>query len=264
MLTQKNFTITQTELTAPARWRLTLTADACPPVVPGQFFLVQIDDPLASYLRRAVFPAPAGGTPPALHVEIPAVAATDPGIGWLVSRQAGTTVNLLGALGNGFSIPPSAQNILLVGDATQPHLLVTLANDAARRKKNVTLALHLPGKRHLPAHTLNPAVELLLVTEDGSIGHRGNFWQRLAPLIPWADWLGATGIRPFFHALKDAISQNLLMVVDGYAQILITGTPLHICGTGACGYCTVPTAHGIKLACADGPVFDLTAVRFDD
>ncbi len=264
MLTQQNYTIAQTEMTAPARWQLTLTADTCPTVVPGQFFLAQIDDPLAGYLRRAVFPVPAAEDPSALHVEIPAAAVTDPGIGWLVSRRAGTTVNLLGALGNGFTIPPSAQNILLVGDATQPHLPVALANDAARRKKNVVLALHLPGKRRLPAHPLDPAVELLLVTEDGSIGHQGNFWQRLAPLIPWADWLGATGTRPFSRALRGIISRNLLTFVDGYAQILVDDAPLHICGTGACGYCPVPTAHGIKLACADGPVFDLAEVTFDD
>ena len=42
---------------------------------------------------------------------------------------------------------------------------------------------------------------------------------------------------------------------DRFAQALVA--PPMACGVGACQGCGVDTAHGMKLACADGPVFDL-------
>ena len=250
-------------MTAPARWRLTLATDAAPTFAVGQFFLAHIADPAAAYLRRAVFPTPAAD-PAALHLSFTAADLTDPGNGWLVSRQAGETVNLLGPLGRGFSPPDAARNILLAGDATRPALPLALANLTARRGKNVTLALRLPAKRYTPRAELHPAVELLLVTDDGSGGYRGDFFRRLAPLIPWADWLAAVGNRAFYRSLKSTIAENQVLPIDGYAQILLSDAPLHICGTGACGYCAVQTAHGTKLACVDGAVFDLAEVLLDD
>ncbi len=260
----QTYTITQTEMTAPARWQLTLHSENRPPFAIGQFFLAQIADPFVAYLRRAVFPIPADDDPTALQLVFSAADLTDPAIGWLASRRAGTTVNLLGALGNGFSLPNTARNILLVGDSTRISLLMALANIAAQRGQNVTLALHLPGKRYIPRTELHPAVELLLVTDDGSGGYRGEFFQRLNPLIQWADALAAVGTRSFYRTLKTAITAIHLFPIDGYAQVLLTDAPLHICGTGVCGRCTVPTAHGTKLACVAGPVFNLAEVLLDD
>lgn len=251
-------------MTAPARWRLTLATDAAPTFTVGQFFLAEIADPAAAYLRRAAFPTPAESDASALHLSFNAADLTDPGIGWLVSRHAGETVNLLGPLGHGFTLPDTARNILLAGDSTHVPLLASLANAAARRSKNVTLALHLPSKRYAPHTPLHPAVELLLITDDGSGGYRGDFFQRLAPLIRWADALAAVGNRTFYRSLKTVIAGVHLFPVTGYAQILLTDAPLHACGTGVCGICTVKTAHGVKLACADGAVFDLAEVQLDD
>lgn len=251
-------------MTAPARWQVTLATEHSPAFAVGQFFLAHITDPSAAYLQRAVFPTPAEDDPTALQLVFSATDLTDPAIGWLVSRRAGTPLNLLGPLGNGFSPPDTARNILLAGDATHPALLSALANFAARRGQNITLAYLLPGKRYLPRTPLHPAVELLLVTTDGSGGYHGEFFRRLAPLIPWADWLAASGKPPFYRTLKTTITENQPLPVNGYAQILRSDAPLHICGTGVCGYCPVPTVHGVKLACADGPVFDLAEVLLDD
>ncbi|MDO5112248.1 MAG: dihydroorotate dehydrogenase electron transfer subunit [Clostridia bacterium] len=49
------------------------------------------------------------------------------------------------------------------------------------------------------------------------------------------------------------------------------GAKLHVsvesrmaCGTGACLGCVLPTAHGNRRVCKDGPVFDATELYFED
>ncbi len=255
MLTQQSFTLTETKLIAPAHWQLTLTGETSPSFAVGQFFLAHIADPTLASLRRAIFPVP---TDNALRLHILADQTADPGIGWLVSRRAGETVNLLGALGNGFSLPAPAKNILLIGEPPHLPLLFHLANRAARRRKNVTLAIRVPSRRYLPSTApLDPAVEVLMASRDGSAGYRGDIFSHLNDLPVWADAIAAVGNLQFYHTLKTELHRCRPAVSPGLAQALVTDAPLHICGTGVCGRCTVPTAHGTKLACAEGPVFDL-------
>lgn len=250
---QTRYTLTEKKIITPARWRLDLQASSCPPMQPGQFFLAKIDDPAAGYLRRALFPVPHNG---GLRLEISAAALADSGLGWLVSRKTGETVDLLGPLGNGFAPPPGAKNILLAGLHTHAHVLTALANDAAHNGKNVTVALHAPAKRYLFREVLHPAVELLVATDDGSFGRRGSLISLLTPFLLWADFMGVAGNNAVYRALRTLIPAHRPALAAGFAQFLLADAPLNICGTGACGYCTINTARGVKLACVAGPVFD--------
>ena len=78
----------------------------------------------------------------------------------------------------------------------------------------------------------------------------------LADNLDWPDWLAADLHRDSLPRLAETLSEEKLPF-EG--QVLVrTEMPCH--GLGQCGVCGVETRHGTKLACVDGPVFDLNEV----
>lgn len=76
----------------------------------------------------------------------------------------------------------------------------------------------------------------------------------------WADYAAldlARGQLDFF--LASAPVRDSLASLSGYAQIFIE-TPLPCGGLAECGVCALSTRNGVRLACKDGPVFDLAEI----
>lgn len=248
----------------PALWQISLAADGLIPAQPGQFYLAQCGNSPANYLRRAVFPAFAPGEPPGLRLTFSASQLTDPGLAWLAARQIGEPIDLLGPLGTGFAIPQLTRNLLLIGNSAHVEPLLTLANLTLSRKINVVLALEsLRAATLFPVDTLPPAVELRLATLDGSIGHRGHILAHLGDLGLWADALCAVGSVEFYRELKVYLERQRPTLTTGFAQVLRVDAPIHICGTGVCTRCAIQTTTGTKMACSDGPVFDLATLTLE-
>lgn len=257
----------------PTLWSITVGLDEVDAPIgqtePGQFFLVQCADPFSTYLRRAIFPVnilpdlgqnsnqPSSG----LQFLFSAVDLADPGLAWFISRNVGETVDLLGPFGQGFPQPRQRGNLLLVGSGPAIGPLLFLLHKAVRQKTNVVLALEAARALDLyPSQTLPPAVELHLATRDGSLGHRGSIFDHLADLTRWADMLCAVGSSTFYRQLKNHLRQTRLHLSSDLAHVLAFDLPIHICGTGICTLCTMPTTEGLKLACQDGPVFSLATL----
>jgi hypothetical protein len=55
-----------------------------------------------------------------------------------------------------------------------------------------------------------------------------------------------------------------MTLAQGFAHGLLFEAPIHVCGLGICTYCGLQTNDGFKLACQDGPVFDLSQLFLDD
>ena len=257
----------------PTLWLITLGLGEgeAPPIQiePGQFFLAQCADPFAAYLRRAIFPtdvltmmgAAGDRFPSGLQFLFSAADLADPGLAWLISRRVGELVDLLGPFGQGFPQPRPAGNLLLVGAGSTIGPLLFLLQRAVQQGVNVVLALEAPRAADLyPPQTLPAAVELHLATLDGSLGHRGSIINYLAELTHWADMFYAVGSPPFYRQLKEHLQQTRLHLNDGFAYALLLEPPVHICGMGICTLCPVATLAGLKLACQDGPVFDLATL----
>jgi hypothetical protein len=162
------------------------------------------------------------------------------------SWEPGTPLRLYGPLGHGFAvhgrIDLAPQRLVLVGLGKSPARLLPLALRAAREKRAVTL--FSAG----PLHNLPPEVELL-PPED------------LSKALRWADFIALdvpiaelSGLR---HALGLAPSASLPCP----AQVLVSG-PMPCSGSGTCGVCAVPGKKAWKLACKDGPVFNLSEIEF--
>jgi dihydroorotate dehydrogenase electron transfer subunit len=180
------------------------------------------------------------------------------GTQWLSQRQAGDSLDLLGPLGNGYTVYPDAKNLLLVAGGIGIAPLVFLAQKALKGGCSITLLLGAQTATELyPKDLLLPEVKLITATEDGSAGKRGVVTDLLPNFISRADQIFACGPTSMYQTIA--------------TQKLLKKKPVQIslevrmgCGLGVCYGCTVKTKNGLKQVCKDGPVFDLNDILWEE
>jgi dihydroorotate dehydrogenase electron transfer subunit len=255
-MVQCDATVTYTDQIGPFR-RIRLEAPlVAPGLSAGRFALADLGD----YLRVPLFPAQLDRESFDVFVEPDHPAAT---------LQVGDRVNLIGPLGRGYELPHQARRALLVAD--MPHLPVLLPLTHQRRSSfrgpEVSIALLLSAATAgdlYPIHLLPPSLEVQIATGDGQVGHTGSVLDLLPDMVPWADCICIAAGPEMYPAMADTVlranSQGRLIPSGAkgrqrFAQALVV--PPMPCGVGACQSCAVSTRRAPKLACTDGPVFDL-------
>ena len=220
----------------------------------GRFALAD----LGGYLRTPLFPAwlNSGG----FEVLVPPDHPT-------TALQPGDKVSLVGPLGRGFKIPEAASRLLLVTDTA--HLPVLLPLTGPRNQvfsgksgfsSGVALLLSASTAAELyPIQMLPPTLEVHVATADSSAGHGGSPLDLFPDLARWADCVCVAGDPASYPALAEIVREVRIRPARRFAQALVV--PPMACGVGACQGCAVEVARGIKLACSDGPVFDLLELR---
>jgi dihydroorotate dehydrogenase electron transfer subunit len=178
------------------------------------------------------------------------------GTHWLSQRQAGDRIDLLGPLGNGFSINPASKNVLLVAGGIGIAPLYFLVQEAVRRKCAVKL---LYGTVNRDRYPLSPEIEVVAATEDGSVGTKGMVTDLLPKYVDWAGQVFACGPVSMY---RDMAARNQQFLKGKPAQISLEVTMG--CGLGVCYGCTVKTKNGLKQVCQDGPVFELEDILWDE
>ena len=184
------------------------------------------------------------------------------GTQWLSRRQTGDRIFVYGPLGRGYAVRRGAGNLLLVAGGIGVAPLVWLADEQVARGRHVTL---IQGARSadglFPAHLLAPEVEVVAVTEDGSLGRRGLVTDLVPDYLSWADQVFACGPNAMFSALAEVVRR-----IEGEGarrrrksvQVLLE--EVMPCGTGICYGCGIMTRRGVRLVCKDGPRFELRDV----
>lgn len=175
------------------------------------------------------------------------------GTEWLAARNPGDPVYGWGPLGKGYSVRPTTQHLLLVAGGIGVAPLVWLADEAVTQGKQVTLILGGRTKNQIfPANQLHPQVEVIVTTEDGSLGRQGLATEAFAEHLDWCDQAFACGPNAMFQAMAAAMRgrrrrPTQVLLEEGMG-----------CGTGICYGCAVETRrNGMKLVCRDGPRFEL-------
>jgi dihydroorotate dehydrogenase electron transfer subunit len=176
------------------------------------------------------------------------------GTGWLARRAPGDIVRMVGPLGRGFEPRERVDHMLLVGGGIGSAPLIWLAEDLVAEGREVTLVLGGRTSAQIyPAELLPPAVELIVTTEDASMGEQGRVTAPFGRLLPWCDQAFACGPDPMFEALHTVLRDSgLRKPVQGLLEARMA------CGIGICYSCAVfPRRGGVRLVCTDGPMFDL-------
>ncbi len=184
------------------------------------------------------------------------------GTEWLAQREAGATIDLLGPLGNGFTV--DSPNLLLVAGGCGIAPLVFLADIALAQGRRVVLLCGADtAARVFPEQQLPHGALTTIVTEDGSLGQQGLATDFIADalrkLAPQAEKIDPQDDMQIFacgpNDMYRAMAQNDLL--KGW-NIQVSLEARMGCGFGVCYGCTIHTRIGLKRVCRDGPVFKLT------
>ena len=180
------------------------------------------------------------------------------GTQWLSQQQAGDKINLLGPLGNGYSIAPASHNILLVAGGIVVAPLPFLARVPRENEYEITMLMGASTVTQLCLERLLPqGIDLIIATDDGTVGYRGMITEFLPEYIDWADQFFACGPSPMYRAMA-----NMPELKGKSVQISLEVRMG--CGLGVCYGCAVKTKQGLKQICQDGPVFELNDIVWDE
>ena len=177
---------------------------------------------------------------------------------WLSQRQPGDKIDLIGPLGNGFTIPPDSANLLLVAGGMGIAPLYFLGDEAQKQGHQLTLLFGLPQTSQLLDQVMGLPVKCVAATEDGSSGYQGMITDCIPEYIAYSvSQVFACGPLPMYRTLA-----NLRLLNDIPTQISLEARMG--CGLGVCYGCTIRTSKGLKQVCQDGPVFNLHDIIWDD
>ncbi len=222
---------------------------------PGQF--VHINCGHSRLLRRPISVCTCQSDTPDDGVSI-VFEVRGEGTAWLAKREVGDKLDVLGLLGNGFSMTPGGRYLLAGGGIGVPPLY----GCAQYAQGNATVVLGFRSAQRVILRDLFGDVckDVFLYTDDGSAGTRGYV---------------ADGIRAVLDKDKDftailacgpkVMLRGVMAAAEEY------GVPCQVsmeermaCGVGACLGCAVQMADGsMKHVCKDGPVFDAQEVDWN-
>jgi ferredoxin--NADP+ reductase len=151
--------------------------------------------------------------------------------------------------------------VACVGGGVGTAVLYPLAKALAEAGNEVTTII---GGRAAPYIILKDELgafssDVLVTTEDGSMGRKGFVTHALADLIASPDApkaVFAIGPVPMMKAVAELTRPHGIPTI-------VSLNPIMIDGTGMCGGCRVVVGGESKFACVDGPEFDGHLVDFD-
>jgi dihydroorotate dehydrogenase electron transfer subunit len=155
-----------------------------------------------------------------------------------VAWTPGTRLQLRGPLGHGFNLHPAARRVALAAFGPTSARLLALLEPALKQKASVVLL-----DDHPPTG-LPLALEILPITS-------------LVETASWADSLFLDLPREKLPAIDLA---GLRQRFNGYTLEALIEAPMPCGALGECGVCAIQTPKGWKMACKDGPVFDLKSL----
>ncbi len=179
------------------------------------------------------------------------------GTAWLARREAGDFLDVLGPLGNGFTIQDGPY--LLVGGGIGVPPILGCAG-AAGGSSTAILGFRSKDKAILLDRFASDCANCLVATDDGSLGYHG-FVDALVRQ--------ELGKERHYQGVLACGPKPMLKSVAKVAEEF--GVPCQVsmeermgCGVGACLVCACDMADGSrKHVCKDGPVFDSKEVDWD-
>lgn len=224
---------------------------------PGQFVMVRCD-------KETILPRPFSvhsveGNEISLLISV-----VGKGTGWLSKKKKGDTLDIFGPLGNGFTVNPKSQNLLLVAGGMGIAPLRFLVERAAALGNKVTFINGAQSKDCLVS--VNPPQSLynkgmlpasfqcINATDDGSEGFKGFATQLIPHYLKNIDQVFACGPAAMYQTMARMPELKGKDVQLSLEQVMA-------CGVGVCYGCTIKTKSGLRQVCKDGPVFGMGEVE---
>lgn len=214
----------------------------CKGMLPGQFINISIEN---YFLRRPISICDASDTTVTIVYKV-----VGEGTKAMSSLKHGAMLNVITHLGNGFNV--KAKRPLLVGGGVGSAPLYMLAK--AYNKIGITPIIILGFRNEdeiFYKDKFSEVGNLIITTDDGSVGYKGNAVQYLKENQIEFDKYYACGPMVMFKYLQQ-YSDNGYMSLEARMG----------CGFGVCMGCSIQTTEGNKRVCKEGPVFDAKILEF--
>ena len=219
-----------------------------PEMLPGQFVEVRVDDVPSTFLRRPISIHFVDKEKNELWL---LVAAVGDGTWRLARLQPGDTLNCVLPLGNGFTMPQSAdERLLLVGGGVGVAPLLCMGAEMQQQGCEPTFLLGARSQKDLlMLDEFRKYGRVLVTTEDGSEGERGFVTNHSILAKEQFTRIATCGPKPMMVAVA-RMADKLGIACEASLENMMA------CGVGACLCCVEKTTEGNLCVCKEGPVFD--------
>lgn len=219
-----------------------------PEMVPGQFVEVRVDNSPSTFLRRPISINFVDRDANELWL---LVAAIGEGTRHITTLKPGVTLNCVLPLGNGFTMPKSSSDrVLLVGGGVGVAPLLYMG---AEMKRNGIEPTFLLGARSaadlLEIDLFRRYGRVCITTEDASEGEKG-FVTNHSVLGEKFDMIATCGPKPMMVAVARYAYKAGVECEASLENMMA-------CGLGACLCCVEKTTEGNLCVCKEGPVLNI-------
>ena len=224
-----------------------------PEMVPGQFVEVRVDNSPSTFLRRPISINFVDRDANELWL---LVAAIGEGTRHITTLKPGDTLNCVLPLGNGFTMPKSSSDrVLLVGGGVGVAPLLYMG---AEMKRNGIEPTFLLGARSaadlLEVDLFKRYGRVCITTEDASEGEKG-FVTNHSVLGEKFDMIATCGPKPMMVAVARYAYKAGVECEASLENMMA-------CGLGACLCCVEKTTEGNLCVCKEGPVLNIRKLKW--
>lgn len=262
MLSQLSCSLLSREELLSDVFKLTLSSPhICKKAEPGNFVHVKVNSDVSPLLRRPFSIHHADRRTHRFEILLKVVGE---GTAILAQKSPGDTLDLLGPIGNSFSLPPKGREAILVagGMGIAPLWFLFTRLTGRLSPENLTVLLGAKSKEELlyADRLKDTQAKLIIATDDGSSGRKGLITEVFLREIKRRrrDRKRLTVYSCGPHKMLKRMSQ-IAKGLDFSCQISLE---THMaCGVGVCWGCVVKKSdETYKRVCVEGPVFDAREV----
>lgn len=224
-------------------------------IYPGQFVNVHVDRSQSVFLRRPLSIHLVNYKENTISLLIKEIGE---GTQSLSHSMVGSELNLIFPLGNGFTLPERAEKVLLVGGGCGVAPLLFLAQALHLGANDITVLIG--------ARSASDLVELdqyakfgkvCTTTEDGSHGEKGFVTDHSLFKLHFNKFtrIYSCGPEPMMKSVAAKAAAASI-----FCEVSLENTMA--CGFGVCLCCVTETIQGHKCVCSDGPVFNISQLKW--
>lgn len=221
-------------------WRMVLGGGHKPVTAPGQFVNIKLP---GRFLRRPISICDWDDDTLTIIYKV-----VGEGTEQMSLMCAGTELDVLGPLGNGFNTDiERMRHPLVVGGGVGVPPLYGLCKTLVGKGciPTVVIGFNTASEVMLYDEFKALGIDVFVTTIDGTGGEKGVVTDAMSRNAILSDYFYCCGPRPMIEALKrDTMTEGQISMEERMG-----------CGFGACVGCTIETKNGFRRVCADGPVF---------
>ena len=232
------FEIINNDNIAAGIWKMVLAGDTSAITAAGQFINIKLE---GHFLRRPISVNDVNDEEVTIIYKV-----LGHGTEEMTQLPAGTELDILIGLGNGYSLAEAGERPLLIGGGVGIPPMYNLAKrllaEDPARKVQVVLGFNTENEMFCVDEFRALGCDVIIATADGSHGIKGFVTDAIADLD--YSYFYTCGPEPMLRALHRATKTDGQMSFEERMG----------CGFGACMGCSCKTLTGYKRICKDGPV----------